>query len=83
MLYPLPEPPDYEKRVQAYETQGMTRSDAQGTVDAEEMRKAQNKERGHIHEWEKPFAMAQNEADDILWCMSCDATKDSDGGIIE
>ena len=27
----------YEKRVQAYETQGMTRSDAQAVVDAEDM----------------------------------------------
>lgn len=28
---------DYESRVQAYERQGMTRSDAQGVVDAEDM----------------------------------------------
>lgn len=31
------EPPDYEARVQALEAQGLTRSDAQGVVDAEIM----------------------------------------------
>lgn len=31
--------PDYEARVQAYEAQGMTRSDAQGMVDAEDMQR--------------------------------------------
>ncbi len=30
---------DYEQRVQAYEALGMTRSDAQGTVDAEDMKR--------------------------------------------
>lgn len=33
----IPEPPDYEARVQALEAQGCTRSDAQGIVDAELM----------------------------------------------
>ena len=28
---------EYERRVQAYEAQGMTRSDAQGVVEAEDM----------------------------------------------
>ena len=36
---PLPEPPDYEARVSALEAQGLTRSDAQGVVDAEEMQR--------------------------------------------
>jgi hypothetical protein len=30
---------EYEKRVQAYEDEGCTRSDAQSIVDAEDMRK--------------------------------------------
>ena len=36
----ITESSDYEKRVQAYEDKGLTRSDAQGAVDAEEMNKA-------------------------------------------
>lgn len=35
-----PEPPDYDERVRALEDQGLTRSDAQGVVDAEELTKA-------------------------------------------
>ena len=35
----IPEPADYEQRVQAYQAEGMTRGDAQAIVDAEEMQK--------------------------------------------
>ena len=35
---PPPAPIDYEARVQALENEGLTRSDAQGVIDAEDMR---------------------------------------------
>ena len=35
-----PPPVDYETRVQALENEGLTRSDAQGVIDAEDMRPA-------------------------------------------
>jgi hypothetical protein len=35
----------------------------------------------HIHKWGSPKESETGEI--IYWCESCDATKDSDGGIIE
>lgn len=39
---PPPAPIDYETRVQALEDEGLTRSDAQGVIDAEDMRHDSN-----------------------------------------